>query len=213
MNSEEMYHEIGHGIIAYFFNGYLYRFEGIISDPIELKEIGLNPNDLAYNLMKSVRNMDEIFDANNHQAGVVDGLTLLGGIAGRSFFGGSWKGEIKDISESNMRHILDFKGSSGDFEIINGGVLPYGFYLFKSLQLSLPQTEVRHAILLRLLGELFLESEIQDAAESLFTILDTNGCLSPDDFKECFSDEYVSEKVKTLKHNFVNGIGKPILID
>ena len=73
----KLYHEIGHGIIAHIFNGYIYNFNGITFDRDEVREAKRHPDDEGYTKLRTIQDFREVVFANLHSTGLVDGLHLL----------------------------------------------------------------------------------------------------------------------------------------
>jgi hypothetical protein len=137
--NEIINHELGHGIVAYIFHGEYYNFEGIKLDLVDK----LNSSDSAYTISKPVKDLFNKVDEDNHLAASVDGLLLLGGIAGLTVFANNQRPQ--ETTNINYKDIFDFRGSEGDFEIINRGTRPYGWYLKYALLGNKDKIDSKHS--------------------------------------------------------------------
>lgn len=185
------YHELGHGIIAHIFNGYLYNFEKITIDEKEIKEVGLNDRDKAYTIARPIEGYQEVISQNNHNTALVDGLYLLSGVGGASFFGSSSNFNEVVITPSNFRNLLVLDGSDGDFEIINRGNRPYG-WLLKMKAVSKKNREILQCKLFQILKLLFTKPEIAEGSSILLKKLLINKRLTAIDFQEIFDSAFTA---------------------
>jgi len=200
-------HELGHGIIAYIFHGDYYYFKGIKMD-IDEK---LNSDDSAYTISIPVENLNIKVDKDNHLAASVDGLLLLGGIAGLTIFANYQK--PKESSSTDYRSIFDFRGAQGDFDIINRGNRPYGWYLKNALKSNQNKIDVRHSRILNVLMNLFACDDILHAVKKLRQELLTKKELTFEDFDRSFEPFFITQTKNKLIEFVKTGLGKPILVD
>ncbi len=202
-------HEIGHGIIAFLFNEKYFVFEGIKLNPNHI----FDRSDLAYTVSKPVENIDEKVNQDYHLAAAVDGLLLLGGIVGMTVFQNKNLDKFKiDASLLNFRKYFDLEGSEGDFEIINRGNRPYGWYLFKAAQMTTDQASIMHLRVLNLLKKIFIENVFQECYQKLYVRLKEKNELTIGDFKEIIDQEVVKKKVEEIEEYIKSGLGKPLLV-
>lgn len=208
MTREEIInHELGHGIIAYIFHGDYYNFEGIKLDLVEK----LNSEDSAYTISKPVKNLANKVNEDNHLAASVDGLLLLGGIAGLTIFTQNLK--PSETSYLNYRSMFDFRGSQGDLTIISRAKRPYGWYLEHALGNSKKEVDIRHSRILNLLSNIFTSNDIQDAVKKLRQELLTKSELTFEDFDQSFESSFIKKTKSELIEYINSGLGKPILAD
>lgn len=208
MNRHEIInHELGHGIIAFMFHGDYYNFEGIKLDLAEK----FNASDSAYTISKPVDDLSSKIDNDNHLAASVDGLLLLGGVAGLTVF--SNKQKPNESSNMDYKNIFDLRGSEGDFEIIERGNRPYGWYLKNALNSSKEKIDVRNARILNVLSTILIRQEILDAVAILKQALNSNKELTFDDFYRALDSSFVAQTKTEIIEMIKTGLGKPILLD
>ena len=186
------YHEIGHGIIAHIFDGYLYNFEKVT---FNIKSKKLHADDEGYTIAMPVVNYEQVILANLFSASLIDGLYLLSGIAGASFFGSSNAALANELSFSNFKSILNYNGSKGDFDIILRANRPYGRMLYTIQGLTEDESDVIHFKLFQILKKLFIKEEIAIGIPALFLKLKKNKELLPSDFQRGF-DAAFADTVK-----------------
>lgn len=196
------YHELGHGIIAHVFDGYLTKFEYLT---FELNDERFNSRDEGYTYSSPLENMNDIIQVDIQKAVLVDGLYFLSGIIGATY--SETKIEEK-ISPENYKNILDYRGSDGDFGIINRGNRPYGWYL-NELKFSNENKINLHCKLYNILSKLFIKPEIQAGIENLFNKLIIKNILYPEDFQEVFD----SKLTDILKSELLICLSKEIFGD
>lgn len=200
-------HELGHGIVSYIFHGDYYNFEGI--------KLGLvdkfNSSDLAYTISKPVEDLGTKVNEDKHLAASVDGLLLLGGVAGLTIFATNQKPQ--ETTKLNYRDIYDFRGSEGDFDIIYRGNRPYGWYLKYGLKGNKDKMDIRNSRLLNVLGNLFIYQEILSAVPALKQILNSKSELLVDDFDRSLNSLFIIKTKTDLINIIKTGLGKPILMD
>lgn len=202
-------HEIGHGMVAYLFQGEYWEFEGIQFATTKK----LNADDLAYTITKLVDDYSSKVDQDNHLAAAIDGLQILAGIVGMTVFdvpdSESWK---EDATVKNFQEVYDFAGSEGDFEVINRGNRAYGWYL-TSLNMTLQQAILRHVRLLNLLKNTFSKKAFLTRYGKLKKQFEEQGELTFNDFVNTmgkkFSEKYRRKIITYIKE----GMGKPILVE
>lgn len=199
------YHELGHGIIAHIFNGYFLNFEYLT---FKLNDKKFNSRDQGYTYSSPFENKDDIIQEDIQKAVLVDGLYLLSGIIGATYLD-TKNEEIKhEITPKNHTILLDYRGSDGDFEIINRGNRPFGWSLNKLDFLNENKINL-HCKLYNILRELFIKPEIQAGIESLYNKLMLTKILYPNDFQEVF-DSAFTEKIKT---DLINMLSKELFGD
>jgi hypothetical protein len=200
-------HELGHGIIAFIFHGDYYNFDGI---KLELAK-KLNARDSAYTISKPVDDLSSKVDNDNHLAASIDGLLLLGGIAGLTIFPTNQK--PNKSSNIDYKNIFDFRGSEGDCEIIERGNRPYGWYLKNEFNCNKDKIDVRNARLLNLLSNILVRQEILNAVSDLKQALKSKNELTIDDLGNALDSRFIAQ-IKTEIIDFIKtGLGKPILVD
>jgi hypothetical protein len=197
----QYHHEIGHGIIAHIFDGYLFDFKGITFDPEEIKKLNLNPDDKAYTITYPIKDYHNFVDQNHHNAALVDGLHLLSGAAGATFFDTTKDFSLILITPVNINSEVNLKGAGGDLEIIKNGRRPYGWYLKMQDMDNSVRAEV-HSKLFQILLELFIRTEITTRITTLYSIATQNNRITPQDFKNTFDLTLTSN----LKSELLNSI-------
>jgi hypothetical protein len=200
-------HELGHGIIAFIFHGDYYNFGGI---KLELAE-KLNSSDLAYTISKPVDDLSSKVNNDNHLAASVDGLFLLGGVAGLTVFSTNQK--PNESSNLDYKNIFDFRGSQGDCEIIERGNRPFGWYLKNALNSDKGKIDVRNARLLNLLSTILVRQEILNAVALLKQTLNSKNELTIDDFRKALDSSFIAQTKSEIIELIKTGLGKPILVD
>lgn len=208
MNRDEIInHELGHGIIAFIFHGDYYNFEGIKLELVEK----LNASDSAYTISKPVDDLSSKVDNDNHLAASVDGLLLLGGVAGLTVFSTNQK--PNESSNNDYKNIFDFRGSEGDCEIIEKGNRPYGWYLKNVFNNDKERIDIRNARLLNLLSTILERQEILNAVAFFKNELNSKNELTIDDFVNALDSSFIAQTKTEIIEFIKTGLGKPILVD
>jgi hypothetical protein len=184
----QYYHELGHGIIAHIFDGYILEFKYLTFDDSEVKAQNFNSRDLGYTVALPIANMNDIVDEDIQKAALIDGMYLLSGIIGATFLGKEQMDKLIDITPYNFNKILDLRGTDGDFEIISKERRPFGF-LISNTNLSQAETLILHCKLYSILLETFNRKEIKDGASTLYKKLLVSKKLLPQDFQSVFNSE------------------------
>lgn len=197
------YHELGHGVIAHIFDGYFLKFEYLT---FELDNKKFNSRDEGYTYSSPLDDKNDIVQNDIQMAVLVDGLYLLSGIVGATYLEGKSDETVEDISSLNYRKILDLRGSDGDFEIINNGIRPYGWY-FNQLDYSKTDKINFNCKLYNILKTVFKKSEVHFQVKKLYDKLKVKKTLYPKDFQEVFNSnftEMIKSEILTLisKENF-----------
>lgn len=202
----EVFHEIGHAIIGLIFDGYLMKFEKIILNKNDIKQLNLNPNDLAYTYQKGVIVNQELLDENEYLYAMINGLNFLGGIAGATFLCPEDKPGPINIDKDNFNEVLVVTGSSGDFEFINGNKIFYSWYLFTKNKLKTKEAYEVHAFLMSVLQDVFLDDRIRSVAQNIFDFIIKNPNLNVESEKllELFPQNLRDELKNNLIENFTN---------
>lgn len=191
----QYYHELGHGIIAYIFDGYLMEFNYLTFDISEIEGAKFNSRDLGYTVALPIQNMIDIVNNDIQKASMIDGMYLLSGIIGATFLGKKPDKNVTDITIDNIKNTLDYRGSDGDFEIISKARRPYGF-LIKNTNLTTVETIALHCKIFNILKDLFFLKSIKDGVKILYEKLIVSKKLLPSDFQEAFSPE-LTDEIKT----------------
>lgn len=197
----EIYHEIGHAIIAYIFNEYILSFKKIILNPNDLEKIGLNQEDLAYTHLKRIGALEQERIKENEQLCVlVVGMITLGGVGGATFLVSNHLKETKEIIASNFLDKLDLTGATGDFENINQGANLYSYKLLTNGYTKESMFEI-HSKLLNIIRQLFLRPEVKHIANELFRLIQNNprDNVEIEKFQELLDEELVI----TLKEELI----------
>ena len=184
----QYYHELGHGIIAHIFDGYLLDFKYLTFDVSEVKAQNFNSRDLGYTVALPIANMNDFINEDIQKAALIDGMYLLSGIIGATFLGKEQMNKLIDITPENFNKILDLRGSDGDFEIINKARRPFGF-LISNTTMSEVETLTLNCRVFNILREVFCRQEIQNGASALYKILLASNKLIPEDFQNTFNTE------------------------
>lgn len=191
----QYYHELGHGIIAHIFDGYLMKFNYLTFDISEIEAAKFNSRDLGYTVALPVQNMIDIVNDDIQKASLIDGMYLLSGIIGATFLGEKPNKDGNVITIENIKNRLDYRGSDGDFEIISKARRPYGF-LIKNTNLTTLETIALHCKIFNILKDLFFLKSINDGVKILYKKLIVSKKLLPSDFQEVFSPE-LTDEIKT----------------
>jgi hypothetical protein len=184
----QYYHELGHGIIAHIFDGYILEFKYLTFEDSEVKAQNFNSRDLGYTVALPIANMNDIVDEDIQKAALIDGMYLLSGIIGATFLGKERMDKLIDITPENFNKILDLRGSDGDFEIISKARRPFGF-LISNTNISEVETLTLNCRVFNILREVFCRQEIQNGASTLYKILLASNKLIPEDFQNTFNTE------------------------
>jgi hypothetical protein len=184
----QYYHELGHGIIAHIFDGYLLEFKYLTFDVSEVKAQNFNSRDLGYTVALPITNMNDIVNEDIQKAALIDGMYLLSGIIGATYLGKEQMDKLIDITPENFKKILDLRGSDGDFEIISKARRPFG-YLISNTNISEVETLTLNCRVFNILREVFCRQEIQNGASALYKILLASNKLVPEDFQNTFNTE------------------------
>ncbi|MEP7198001.1 MAG: hypothetical protein ABI851_15895 [Saprospiraceae bacterium] len=188
----QYHHELGHGLIAHIFDGYLMQFNYLTFDESDIEATKFNSRDLGYTVALPIINMNDIVNDDIQKASLVDGMYLLSGIIGATYFGKNQIEKSSDITINNFKNTLDYRGSDGDFEIISMARRPYGF-LIMNTNLSPMETMELHCKIYNILKNLFLIRSIQDGIKRLYEKLIASRKLLPSDFQEVFLSELTDE--------------------
>lgn len=180
------YHELGHGIIAHIFDGYILEFKYLTFDDLEVKAQNFNSRDLGYTVALPISNMNDIVNEDMQKAALIDGMYLLSGIIGATFLGKEQMDKLIQITPDNYNKILDLRGSDGDFEIISKARRPFGF-LISNTNMSKVEELTLICRVFNILQELFCRQEIQNGASALHKILLDSNKLVPEDFRNNFN--------------------------
>jgi hypothetical protein len=197
----EIYHEIGHAIIAYIFNEYILSFKRIILNPQDLENIGLNPDDLAYMHTKRIGQLEPIrIEENEHLCTLVVGMTTLGGVGGATYLFPELPIEVAEITPLNFRQKLNLTGASGDFESIDYGANLYSFKLLSNGYTVESMFKI-HSKIMNIIQHLFLKPEIKNAADELFQQIQSNpkANVELEKFEEVLGQSLVSSLKEELQ--------------
>jgi len=184
LTEAEIYHELGHALIAIIFNGEYYTFEGIILKP----ETKYNAMDKAYTLTLPFSDSNTFIEKINqdvHMASCIDGMILLGGVAGLTIHTNP-KG-IEKSSKDNYRAIYNLEGSEGDFEIINKASRPYGWFLKNVLEDNNDEIDNLNSEILNILFDLFFKPEFTSVFHELKNICTVNDLVTFDSIRNIVS--------------------------
>lgn len=187
----KLYHEMGHGIVAHLFDGFIYKFEKVTFKIGDAEQKQIHPDDSGYTIAKPVEDADSKAKSDIHKVVLVDGLYILSGIAGTTFLAVP-NDQSVTINASNFEKELDLKGANGDFDLIRKAKRPYGWYL-NAKGVSAERRLELHSKLIQILKESFSHPEVVAAAQVLYTKLRCEGELFPSDFQSAFGDELTQE--------------------
>lgn len=204
----KLFHEIGHGIVAHVFDGYLFKFQKVTLKLDQLERNKIHPQDSAYTIALPIEDFDSVAQSNMHKAALVDGLYLLSGVAGASFLSGTNILSGQNVTAGNFKQRLNLQGANGDFDIIRRAKRPYGWFLnYKNL--NEPQRLVVHSKLVQILYELFSLTDVQAAAKSLLIKIKTERELLPIDFQNEFDNNLTQQMNKMISDKLLpNNFGE-----
>lgn len=205
--SLHFYHEIGHALIAHIFDGHLTHFNGVTFDPTEVGATNLNARDLGYTKTAPAAHIEDLYREERHTSAIIDGLILLGGVAGASFLPPSDERCFVRITPKNFMSALKVRGADGDFEIIARGRRPYGRYIIETGH-DTDSSILLHCRILNLLQEIFISQVVITASTELYKLLSERepNILSADDFKNVLNEESTTALRKEIREkiSFVN---------
>lgn len=203
----QFYHELGHGIIAFIFDGYIYDFKGITFDRSDVHKINLHSDDKGYTIIHPIQNYNDFVSNNNHNAALVDGLYILSGSAGATFLGVDGDFSNMIILPNNWEKIINTSGACGDFEIIKTAKSPFG-WLMDGKGLTLKNRVFNYCKLYQILLYLFIKFEVVNKIPILFNTLKKCRRLSPQNFRDSFDNTLTNNlKLELLQRISIDEFG------
>ncbi len=172
LSKSNIYHEIGHVIIAAILNDEVFAFKNVILNRNDIATIGGHPNDKAYIQYNQVKKYSELTANKPLLCAMYEGIFFLSGIAGASFLNPDFKILKNNILPTNWEKVLEHSGSSGDKKLINKESY-YGLFLMLN-NYDIKNFHIIHCRLLRALKELFDEHSIKRISIELFREIELN---------------------------------------
>lgn len=185
-------HEIGHGIVAHVFDGYLFTFQKVTFKLDALGRQKIHSEDSGYTIALPIDNFESVAKSNMHKAALVDGLYLLSGIAGATFLSDTNTLFGQEVTANNFKQKLNLQGANGDFDIIRRAKRPYGWFL-NYMQLNERQRLEIHSKLVQILNETFSHRDVQAGVKTLLAKIKTERELLPVDFQNSFNNELTQQ--------------------
>lgn len=191
----QYYHELGHGIIASIFDGYICDFKGITFIKSDLEQSNnLHADDLGYTITRPVNNLAKLMNNDTHKVPLIDGLLLLSGAAGAASFGKNTDFSNTYILPSELDLFMRNNGATRDLEHIQNANRTFG-WLVKNRGINDQKRKQICCKLSQILLELFESAEMKTPISKLLKKLKYTKRLSPEDFREHFG--CLLEKMKS----------------